>query len=268
MEKIVLNGITWGHTRGIVPLLAGAQRYNELYPHIEINWKKRTLQEFADYPIDKLTKIYDLLIIDHPWVGTASNGNYVLPLDDYLTEQYIKTQFKDSIGYSHSSYEYDGKQWALAIDAAAPVASFRKDLFDKNLQTVPDTWEELLELAQQGKVLLPGIPIDTLMAFYSFCIAYGHHPFTDPERQKVVDDEIGLKALEAMKSLWDLCDRRIFDCNPIAVAELMMAGESNKTIASKLDMELPTAKTHVTHIFQKLHVESRGKAISLITGIK
>ena len=72
MAAIVLNGITWGHSRGITPLLAFSQRYNERHPEVEIRWKKRTLQEFADFPIEKLTKEYDLLIIDHPWVGCAA----------------------------------------------------------------------------------------------------------------------------------------------------------------------------------------------------
>ncbi|ANJ58377.1 MULTISPECIES: response regulator transcription factor [Pseudomonas] len=53
-----------------------------------------------------------------------------------------------------------------------------------------------------------------------------------------------------------------------AVAELMVAGEPNKAIASRLDMELPTAKTHVLHIFQKLQVESRAKAIALLSGVQ
>ena len=64
MAGVILNGITWGHSRGITPLLAVSQRYAELHPEVEIQWKKRTLQEFADYPIENLTKDYDLLIID------------------------------------------------------------------------------------------------------------------------------------------------------------------------------------------------------------
>ena len=78
----VLNGITWGHSRGITPLLAASQRYNELHPDAEIRWKKRTLQEFADFPIEKLTEEYDLLIIDHPWVGCAAATKCVLPLNE------------------------------------------------------------------------------------------------------------------------------------------------------------------------------------------
>ena len=55
MASTILKGITWGHSRGITPLLAAAQRFNELYPDVEIQWTKRSLQEFADFPIEKLT---------------------------------------------------------------------------------------------------------------------------------------------------------------------------------------------------------------------
>ena len=107
MAGIVLNGITWGHSRGITPLLALSQRYSELHPDIEIRWKKRTLQEFADYPIEKLTETYDLLIIDHPWVGCAATTNCVLPLDKYLSKEYLQDQLINSVGQSHNSYAID-----------------------------------------------------------------------------------------------------------------------------------------------------------------
>jgi len=166
MEAIVLNGITWGHSRGITPLLAASQRYSELHPGIEIRWKKRTLQEFADFPIEKLTHDYDLLIIDHPWVGCAAATGSVLPLNEFLSEAYLNDQLNNSVGYSHLSYNYYDKQWALAIDAATPAASYRKDLLEKNNYRLPSTWDEVLELAKAGKVAVPAIPIDLLMNFW------------------------------------------------------------------------------------------------------
>ncbi len=129
MAAIVLNGITWAHSRGITPLLAASQRYNELHPDVEIRWKKRTLQEFADLPIEKLTQEYDLLIIDHPWVGCAAATNCVLPLNEYLPKRIFADQFENSVGYSHASYNYHNSQWALAIDATR-LRPFRKDLLD------------------------------------------------------------------------------------------------------------------------------------------
>ena len=219
MPEITLKGITWGHSRGITPLLAAAQRYSELHPDIQITWTKRSLQEFADFPIEKLTETYDLLIIDHPWVGCAAANKTVLPLDQFLPEAYLADQQANSVGYSHLSYHYGGHQWALAIDAATPAASYRADLLAAHRCPVPDTWEALLALADEGRVAVPAIPIDLLMTFYSFCLAYGQAPFL--QETEVIAPHTGLQALEAMRELYSRVHPRFFSCNPIAVAELM-----------------------------------------------
>lgn len=219
MAALVLNGITWGHSRGITPLLAASQRWTELHPGVEIHWKIRSLQEFADYPIEALTPHYDLLIIDHPWVGTAAHTGCVLPLDEYLDPAYLQDQAAHSVGGSHESYFYKGHQWALAIDAATPAASYRADLLSKHDCALPHLWNDVLALARKGRVAVPAIPIDLLMNFYSFCIARGAAPFTGED--EVVDRETGVAALEMMRELYALIDPRFFSCNPIAVAELM-----------------------------------------------
>lgn len=223
MSKIVINGITWGHSRGITPLLAFSQRFNELHPEVDVVWKKRTLQEFADYPIERLTEHYDLLIIDHPWVGRAAALDCVLPLEEWLPKDYLQDQASNSVGGSHESYNYNNHQWALAIDAATPAASYRADLLQRHNVAVPSTWEEVIALAKTGKVAVPAIPIDLLMNFYTFCIAYGTEPFLSDE--EVVDETTGLQALETMRELYSLVDKRMFSCNPIAVAELLSSGD-------------------------------------------
>lgn len=219
MTQLILKGITWGHSRGITPLLAGAQRFSELFPGVEIRWNKRSLQEFADAPLEELTEQYDLLIIDHPWSGCAAATKCVLPLDEYLPTDFLNDQAKNSVGYSHLNYYYGGHQWALSIDAATPATSYRSDLFERNGVIVPDTWDELLEFAKTRRVLIPGIPVDTLMTFYMFCLANGNEPFLS--KSSVIDIPTGLSALEDMKQLWSLCDKLIYKSNPITIAEIM-----------------------------------------------
>ncbi len=219
MAAIHLKGISWNHSRGITPLLAAAQRYNELHPAIHIEWHKRSLQEFADFPIEKLTTQFDLLIIDHPWVGCAAATSCVLPLDEYLSKEYLVNQMMHSVGGSHESYNYNNKQWALAIDAATPAASYRKDLFEKNNQSLPQSWSDVLQLAAAGKVAVPAIPIDLLMNFYTFCLAHNATPFENTD--EIVDEATGVRAIETMKELYAITDKKMFGCNPIAVAELM-----------------------------------------------
>lgn len=99
------------------------------------------------------------------------------------------------MGYSHGSYNYNDSQRALAIDAATPAASYRKDLFEENHAALPQTWEDVIALAKKGKVAVPAIPIDLLMNFYSFCIANGQTPFQ--LQDEVID--IGKSALKPLQ---------------------------------------------------------------------
>ena len=139
---IELKGITWNHTRGLLPMLATAQQFEETHPEIAVRWEKRSLQAFADAPLSELTQRFDLLVIDHPSIGEAATQGLLLPLDEYLPADFLADQAQNSVGQSHASYTYDGHQWALAIDAATPIAGWRPDLMERAKATVPSTWSE------------------------------------------------------------------------------------------------------------------------------
>ncbi|MEJ6981391.1 extracellular solute-binding protein [Pedobacter sp. P351] len=218
-KKVSLKGITWNHSRGFVPMVATAQRFTELNPSVEISWEKRSLQQFADFSIEELAKRFDLLVIDHPWAGFAAGTKSILPLDEYLSAEYIKDQQKNTVGRSCESYSFDGHQWALAIDAATPVASSRPDLFKKHNIQLPKTFADLLKLADKGLVAFAGIPIDVLMSFYMFCCSLGEDPCQSEER--VISEEIGLKALQLFRELALKVNPDNFDRNPIQVYEAM-----------------------------------------------
>lgn len=218
-EKIQLKGITWGHTRGFVPMVATAQRYEELHPEVEIVWKKRTLQEFADKSVTDLAKEYDLMVIDHPWTGHAAAQGMVVPFDDFLPEAFLADQRENSVGQSYASYNFEGKQWALPIDAATPVAASRPDLLQEMGVSLPRTFDDLLALAQKGRVGFSLLPIDVLMSFYGFCCSWGEAPCQ--EEDQVVSEETGVAVLKLFKSLSDAIDKRFYDKNPFKVFEDM-----------------------------------------------
>lgn len=216
----VLKGITWNHTRGLLPMVATAQRFTELNPQIEITWEKRSLQEFADASIEDLAKKFDLLVIDHPWTGFGAHTNAILPLSDYLSQEYIKDQEINTVGHSYGSYVFHNKLWALPIDAATPVAAARLDILDKEGLKVPETYDELLILAKKGLVAFAGIPVDVLMSFYMFCCSLNEAPFQSED--KVVSKETGKKALQMFRELAQLIDPANFNRNPIQVYEAMV----------------------------------------------
>jgi len=222
-SKSKLRGITWNHSRGFVSVVATAQRFCEMRPEVDISWEKRSLQEFADAPIQGLAEQYDLLVIDHPWAGYAAYSKVLMPLQEIIPADFMSDQAENTVGHSHASYIFDGEQCALAIDAATPVASYRADLLERYSLEQPRTWRDLLDLARQGRVIMPGIPIDTLMNFYMLCATQGEPPFVDDEW--AVSDQMSLRALEQLRELASLCPKEIFDWNPIAVYEALSRRE-------------------------------------------
>ncbi|HRJ48680.1 MAG TPA: hypothetical protein PKY38_15080, partial [Opitutaceae bacterium] len=118
--SITLRGITWDHARGYAPMAATAARWRELHPEVEVVWEKRSLQAFADESIASLSQRFDLLVVDHPSMGEAAAHGLFLPLERHLPAAFLRDQADHSVGASHASYEINGSQWALAIDAAAP----------------------------------------------------------------------------------------------------------------------------------------------------
>lgn len=221
---IQLKGITWNHTRGYLPMVATAQRFSETHPDVHITWEVRSLQQFADSPIQDLAQRFDLLVIDHPFSGYAAAHDVLVPLDDYVAKQFLDDQQHNTVGSSHGSYQAGGHQWALAMDAATPISGWRPDLLDAANATVPRIWDELLDLAKRGLVAVPAIPIDSLMNFYMLCGALGEDPFLSHE--SVVSQQIGVQALKMLRELVALCAPECLLRNPIATWELLSSGDT------------------------------------------
>lgn len=216
---INLKGMAWNHSRGFTSVVATAQRFEELNPGIRITWEKRSLQAFADASLEELTKQYDLLVMDHPHVALAAEDQLLLPYNDYLTEDFLADQARNSVGKSHPSYQFYGKQWTLAIDAATPIATWRADLMERHGIDVPSTWDELLALAANGHVGLAAIPIDLLMHLYAISSALDAQLFESKET--LANHDAMAQGLESLKELVSLCPAECQEMNPIQIAERM-----------------------------------------------
>jgi len=85
-------------------MVATAQRFSEINPDVNISWEIRSLQEFADKPLEDMVKNYDLLVIDHPHSGIAASEGLLLPLDEHLSVNFLKDQKENQVGQSFDSY--------------------------------------------------------------------------------------------------------------------------------------------------------------------
>ena len=209
-----LRGMTWDHSRGFDPMVATSKAYAAVHPGVSITWEKRPLQAFADRPIKEMADIYDLMVIDHPHVGEIARSGLLLALDGSGHDDELATLGAQSVGASHPSYEFDGHQWALAIDAATPVAAYRPD----SIQTPPAEWSEVISLARDGRVALALFPINALMTFMGLA---RNMDAPVAEGASLVDREAGRDVLGMMGEIASLVDRRCLDLNPIGVYEWM-----------------------------------------------
>jgi multiple sugar transport system substrate-binding protein len=219
----ILKGMTWDHVRGYDPMVATSEQFAETHPGIQINWEKRSLQAFADRPLEDMALEYDLMVIDHPHAGAAARNDLLLPFDNQGFDAELATLAKQSCGISHQSYEFDGHQWGLAIDAATPISTYRPDLID----VVPNTWQEVVSLSEKGQVIWPLIPINALMSFFNLLASIGE-PFG--KNGKGVDVTTGKTILTEMMAVTQNIPQECFSMDPVGAYEWLSCRSSHSYV--------------------------------------
>ena len=224
---IILNGLTWDHPRGYAPLLGGVPEYQEQNPEIKIQWDRRSLREFGEAPIEEYLDRYDLLIVDHPFVGFAAAHSMLVDLAPFISEAEKLRFAADSVGPSWQSYWYGGGLWALPIDAATQVASYRPDLLRELSPAVPNTFGDVLELGEKARkagkcVIVPACPTDAISLFFTLSANLGY-PIPE-ERELLVDDPIAIEVFDRLHALIAVAHPRSVGWNPIQVYDFMISG--------------------------------------------
>jgi len=213
-----LRGITWGHPRGEAPLMALGE-HSGSSGEIMVKWSARSLQAFADFPLERLADDYDLLVIDHPHVPRAAAEGLLVALDAVGRDVERTRLAEQSVGASYASYEHAGHLWALPIDAAAQVSAHRPDL----LGDAPESWDDVLDLARDGRVLWPTKPLDAMSSFLTLVAQRGGTVCASPDA--FVDRDLGLAVLSFMSFLSELVEPACREENPIETAERLAVGE-------------------------------------------
>lgn len=215
-----LRGITWEHSRGYDCQVESAKEYAG-QTGVAVEWEFRSLQAFADEPLDQLTGHYDLLVIDHPHVPLAAAEGLLAPLDGAGYDAQLAALAADSVGQSHASYAHGGHQYGLATDAASQVAVHRPDL----LSTPPASWEQVLELAAEGRVLWPAKPVDSYSSLCTLAANRGTPVNAEPGRFLRPEDASAV--LELLHRLAERVPPWCLAANPIEVAEALSGAENS-----------------------------------------
>jgi multiple sugar transport system substrate-binding protein len=223
VERVRLRGLGWDHERCTAPLRACTEAWERLRPEVELVWENRSLMAFGDEPLEEVADRYDLLVIDHPFCGTAEATGTLAPLEDLLPTDELTALAADAVGPSHLSYSYHGRQWGLATDAACQVAAVRVELLDG--AQAPATWEEVRELARRrpGRVAVPLAPTQALCAFLTICANAGSPAAQDPSR--LVDASVGVAAIELLSELYRLGPPAALEWQPPDILDRLTAGD-------------------------------------------
>jgi multiple sugar transport system substrate-binding protein len=222
---IKLRGLTWDHPRGYDSVVAATSVFEKTCPNIHVIWRKRSLKEFGDQPLQEFIKEFDLIMIDHPLVGEAHQNQLLARLDLLLPENYLSEQSDLHIGKTLRSYNYHNHQYAIPIDASAQFSAFNDHSL--SLDEIPKTWDQLIEMMSQTsfleKVIWPLCPTDFWCSFLTISAQYAG------KNKKVfnpsgIDPDIALKALILLKEVSENIPQESWKINPIQALELMKKG--------------------------------------------
>lgn len=222
-----LRGMTWSHVRGRGPLIEACALTG-----IDVEWQERSLAEFEDVPVVELAEQYDLIAIDHPFVGQAAATGALMALDEMLPTAVLAEHRDGVVGPSAASYYFDGHQWALAMDAAAQVSAW----LPGTMNSPPDTWDAVIEMLQRRPnglhPAMPANPTHLFSSFLSLC-----HDTADPALRAAdvelrptwwgadgIEPEIAAVAIGRLIRLLDLLDPRSLEMDPIDILEEMSGG--------------------------------------------
>jgi multiple sugar transport system substrate-binding protein len=206
---IRLRAVGWDHPRCMDPMRATAHAYRAVRPDVEVTWVARSGESFAYEHLDVVTRGCDIVSYDHPHVGWAAEAGCLTPLDDLLPAETLDELARDSIGLSHESYAWAGRQWGLATDAATQVSVLRPDLLD--VAGRPGTWDDALELAREapGRVTTSLAGADVLCSLLTLCANRGT-PIV-PTEERFADPDVALPALEWLAQYARHCHPTAFD---------------------------------------------------------
>lgn len=209
-QTITLRGMTWDHPRGWLPLEACAAQWQRR-TGVTVTWDRRSLQDFESFPVEELARRYDLIIIDHPHVGQICKENCLLPLDDPR----LQALSGASVGASYPSYFWEGRQWAVPVDAASQVQAWCSE----RIAAPAADWDEVMALAREGRVTLPLRAPHALMCLFTLVAQMGR-PAT-VQGPQLFATEAACDAVERLRALMRLVDPVCQQQDPIAAFDEM-----------------------------------------------
>ncbi|MGB5435873.1 MAG: extracellular solute-binding protein [Maribacter sp.] len=224
--QIELKGMAWDHPRGYEPLRALSKEFAKSHPDVSIKWDIRSLKEFGDMPIEDLIADYDLITIDHPYMGQAHKNRLLIDLKEFIANEELAIFESSYVDHCYDSYHYQGHLYALPIDAAALVAAKRDDLLVKLGLEAPTTHDGLHNFYKKTpkgySVAWALCPTDIWCSFLTLCAQNGGNGFINVDG---IDTKIGAVVIDQLKYHLEFLHPESINWNPIQLLDHMANNE-------------------------------------------
>jgi multiple sugar transport system substrate-binding protein len=231
-----LRGVTWNRPRGLDPLVACASLWRAR-TGVEISWEQRPSRDGAADPVAELARRYDLVIVAHAQVGEILDAGCMLPLNRPERIRELVRLAAQSAGESFTSYRLFGDQWALPLEAATHAQAWRPD----RLARPPRLWDEVVELARHGRVLLPMRPPHALLVFFTLAANLGQ-PCAATGAAELNDPEFGASVLERMRALMAHVDPDCYAMDATDVFERLTRPDAAQHCAPLIEASVSYAR--------------------------
>lgn len=222
-----LRGLTWHHPRAIDSIRAASDAFSELHPSITLEWTARPLHEFESSPLEELTAEFDILSIDHPFVGDGAAAGSLTPLGRIIDHDVLAERANGYVGLSYQSYVWDDELWALPVDAACMVSAHRAELDPP--QSIPERWDQVVPFLNElgsERAVISANPTHLYGTYLSLCasmhagqdsadITHGPSWWSDAG----IDPEAGRAALELLREVVAACAPRSLEMDPVQVLD-------------------------------------------------
>ncbi len=213
---ITLRGRTWASRRGYGGLAASAEAYTQLRPDVQVEWEQLDFDElFYDSRRQFVTGSvnFDLLMIDHPWVGELAVNGWLVDMDELLTSVQQLDLDEDADRSSLEAYRYDdgacARLWSLPVDGACQILAFRPELVGTAVDQLPGDWDSFLALGESlheppdhcAYTHQFGGP-NHFLTLLGIAAALGDAPYSSPSRG--LHRDAGARGLDILRRIWEL----------------------------------------------------------------
>jgi multiple sugar transport system substrate-binding protein len=209
--------------------------FSKKYPDVSLDYvPKGYTDEYQTIVLSMRNKStdYDVLYIDEPWIHMMINNGWLLPID-----QPDLSNYPDSL---KSWPTVNGKTYAQAITGNANFLFYRKDILDSIGEQPPQTWDDVLRIAQKVKSKYTDVGVK-LYGFGAYSVKgtsiaqdtfpailypFGGRYFADDGVTPALKSQEAIDALEFFKELKNYSHPRMTEFQSLAeYSDAILRGE-------------------------------------------